>query len=65
MKLAMMAISLCIFGLQYMDEAIFEEGRSLYGRALLQLAKDLKSPGHRNRLRLILTARFLSLFEVC
>lgn len=48
-----------------MDEAIFEEGRSLYGRALLQLAKDLKSPGHRNRLRLILTARFLSLFEVC
>lgn len=65
MKLAVIANSLCMLRIQHRDEVILDEGRSFYGRALLQLAGRLRNPGQEARPSLILTARLLSLFEVC
>lgn len=64
-KLAVIANSLCMFGLRHEDAAILGEGRKLYGRALLQLVKGLRDLGEQSRLNLILNARLLALFEAC
>jgi len=64
-KLAVIANSLCMFGVQHGDATMLGEGRKLYGRALLQLVKGLRNLGEKSRPSLILNARLLSLFEVC
>jgi len=64
-KLAMIANSLCMIGVQQEDETALREGRELYGRAMLQLAEGLQDLDDRSRLSLIVQARLLGLFEVC
>jgi hypothetical protein len=61
----MMASSLCMLGVRHGDKTVLGDGRKLYGRALLQFLKELRSLSNGNRIRLIINARLLGLFEVC
>ena len=65
LKLAVIACSLCMIDFQREDNRVLREGRTVYGRALLQLGKELQNMDNTNRLAPIRTARMLRLFEVC